>query len=172
MLRTVAAALALLAAQPAAAQDLRVIASWTHGDWLTTTMQNVDFDRRFCAAETTSDTDQVFRIVLYEDDDAFLEVLDGAWDFPGGDSLRFVVSVDGADWTLDGQGWHGAITWDLLDAGDRNELFSRLSNGERLELRMARGDTVATFSLDGADAAIVEANRCWAVERDGGTYQP
>ena len=172
MLRTLLSVLAALAASSATAQSLRTIESWAHGSWLTATMVNTEADRRFCAAQATSDFDQVLRIVLYEDGDAFLEILDTTWDYVNGDPLRFNVIVDRDEWTVTGQGWDGVMSWDLVDPDARGDMLGRLSQGNRLDVRMPNRSRVAQFSLEGAGPAIAAAESCWDAIRAGGDYQP
>lgn len=172
LLTAVTLLFALPAAHPAVAQTLREVEAWPHGDWRLATMVNVDYDRRFCAAETTSKNDQVLRIVLYEDDDAFLEILDPLWDFPGGEPLSFILVVDRDEWTVDGQGWAGAMSWDLIEPADRDDLVELLSFGRKLDIRMLNRSRVARFSLNGADDALAAALACWDAQRAGGEYTP
>ncbi|MCB1338889.1 MAG: hypothetical protein KDK10_16025 [Maritimibacter sp.] len=172
MLRPFLALLAFLFAVPAAAQELRLVESWPAGAWLTASMQNLTYDRRFCAAETTSANDQVFRVVLYEDDDAFIEVLDPAWEYPGGEPLEFILVIDRDEWKVTGQGWPGAMTYDLIDPTDRDRLLAALSTGRKLDIRKLNRSRVAQFSLDGAGQAISSALACWDAERAGGDYKP
>ena len=172
MLRTLVTALVLLTAAPATAQELRMVDSWAHGDWQTATMENTANGLRFCAAETTSLFDQVLRVVLYENDDAFLEIRDVSWDYANGDPLRFNLIVGNHERIVTGQGWDGAMSLDLIDDGLRAAMLDRLSRGTWLDVRMPNRSRVAQFPLDGAGPAIDAAESCWAAIRAGGDYQP
>lgn len=177
MLRMLFVLVAFVVALPAAAQELRLVENWPSEDWVTATMRNVTYGRRFCAAETTTIYDQVFRIVLYEDDDAFLEILDPSWDYTGdddegGDPLTFLLVIDRNEVTLEGQGWDGAMTFDLIDPDVRDPLLAQLSQGHKLDVRMLNRSRVAQFSLAGAETAISSALRCWDAERAGEDYEP
>lgn len=164
--------LALLAALPASAEDLRTTQSWTHGDWQVATMENADTGLGFCAAETVSVFDQVLRIAFYENADAFLEIRDVTWAYPNGDPLRFHLIVGSNERIVTGQGWDGSMSLDLVDDGVRAALLDRLSRGERLDVRMPNRSRVAQFPLDGAGDAIAAAETCWAAIRAGGSYEP
>ena len=128
-------------------------------------MLNTETDKRFCAAETLSVFDQVLRLVLYEDGDAFLEILDVTWEYLNGDPVKFNAIVDSEARVTFGQGWDGAITSDLVDDGIRGALLGRLSGGERLDIRLPNRSRVAQFSLDGAADAIAATEDCWAALR-------
>ncbi len=166
------AGLAALASPPAAAQTLQEVGSRFHGDWRIATMVNVGNGQKLCTAETISLFDQVFAVVLYENDDAFVEIRDVTWDYVNGDPLRFNLIVDGDEQTVIGQGWEGSMSLDLLDAEARADLLGRLSQGTRLDLRMPNRSRVAQFPLDGAGDAIAAAEECWQTIRAGGDYQP
>ena len=172
MLRSLVSALALLAALPAAGQDLATTQSWEHGSWRTATMVNETDGRRFCAAETSSLFDQVLRIALYETGDAFLEIRDVTWAYPNGIPMRFHLIVGSQERIVTGQGWEGSISLDLLDDSQRVAVLDRLTRGEGLDLRLPNRSRIAQFSLDGADAAIEAAKSCWEAIRAGGDYQP
>ncbi len=172
MLRTLLTSLALLASTPVSAQDLRPVDSWDHGTWRVATMVNAGTGLRLCAAETTSVFDQVFSLVFYENDDAFLEIRDVSWDYVNGDPLRFLLIVDRDEAVVTGQGWDGSMSWDLIEPDSRGRLLARLSRGSRLDVRMPNRSRVAQFPLDGAEAAIDAVQSCWAAIRAGGDYQP
>jgi len=172
MLRILVTLLALCAALPAAAQNLEVAEAWEHGDWQTAVMVNAQTDARFCAAETLSVYDQVLRIALYEDGDAFLEIRDVTWDYVNGDPLRFTLIVGSHERIVTGQGWDGSISLDLIDDNLRAAMLDRLSRGDRLDVRMPNRSRVAQFSLNGAAPAIAAVSACWKAIRAGGNYQP
>lgn len=172
MFAKILSAAALCLALPAGAQTLETTGSWDHGDWLTATMQNAGDGRRFCAAETLSLFDQVLRVALYDNGDAFLEIRDVSWDYPNGGPLRFHLIVGSNERLVTGQGWDGSMSLDLLDDGLRAAVLDRLSRGERLDVRMPNRSRVAQFSLDGAEAAITAAETCWTAIRAGDDYQP
>ncbi len=164
--------LALLAALPAGAETLKTTQSWEHGDWRTATMENETTGLRFCAAETLSLFDQVLRVVLYENADAFLEIRDVSWDFANGEPLRFHLIVGSNERIVTGQGWAGAMSLDLVDDGTRAAILDRLSRGDKLDVRMPNRSRVAQFSLKGAGPAIDAARTCWETIKAGGDYQP
>ncbi|HCQ65097.1 MAG TPA: hypothetical protein DIU07_08035 [Rhodobacteraceae bacterium] len=162
----------VLAALPASAETLRTIDSWEHGDWRSATMENATTGQRFCAAETASLFDQVLRIALYENADAFLEIRDVSWDYVNGDPLRFHLIVGSHERIVTGQSWDGAISLDLIDTGLRAAVLDRLSRGDRLDVRLPNRSRVAQFSLAGAGPAIDAVEACWQAIQAGGDYQP
>lgn len=166
------AALVAFATSPSTAETLAETGSWDHGSWRTATMVNADSNRRFCAAETASAFDQVLRVVLYEDADAFLEIRDVTWDYVNGAPLRFNVITDRATSIVTGQGWKGAMTWDLVDADARAKWLDRLAHGGTLDVRMPNRSRVAQFSLADAAPAIAQATQCWEAIQAGGEYRP
>lgn len=171
-MRKLLISLALVTATSVQAETLTTSAARDYGAWRMAVMENTDTGRSFCAAETLSVFDQILRVALYPDD-AFLEIRDVSWAYPNGEPMRFNLITGSQTRTVTGQGWNGAMSFDLLDEATRTALFDHLTqNGPVMDLRLANRSRLAQFPLDGAEAALEAAQTCWRALQAGESYTP
>jgi hypothetical protein len=167
------AMIAVFSAAPSQAQvGLVTIGEWQHGAWMTGLKHPLHSSRKFCTAETQSVAGQTFRVVLYEDADAFVEIIDESLEFKDGDPVEIALRIDNQVEHISGQGWSNAVSWDLIDPIHTAELFVALSAGTRLEVMLFANVTIARFSLRGSRDALAGAQDCWNSLRSGELYTP
>ena len=130
------------------------------GSWYGGLFENSSPRRLFCAAGTDSVVGQNFRIVIYPNADAFVEVIDRTWDFADGDDISFAIEIESVRLDLEGQSWITALTWDLVDPTLTQRLFESLSSGSQIDVLSQSDSLLARFSLNGSRTSIEAMLSC------------
>ncbi len=144
-------------------------ASWnsleTHSfqDWDATYNEYTSRNGRFCAAETSNPSGDVFRMNFFRDGSThFLEIFNSNWSFFEG-NVDFTLSFDsGYTVELKGRSWGDSFTYDFIDQDKTFAIFSIFSKATTVDVLNSNNGILGTFSLLGSEPALRKLVQCFS----------
>lgn len=155
-------AIAQMFSLPLAAQEFESTRLFSSGAWSVDITVDLQQDSIWCAAETTNSEGQLFSVVAYPSAHATVFVFDNRWNFDEVDTIvEFFIQIDDTRWTMDGLSSESGVSVDLNSQNNAGDFVSDIAEGWRMHVLRADEHEMASFSLHGSRAALLELTKCW-----------
>lgn len=114
----------------------------------------------WCSAQTDNSQGQTFALTAYQSDQFTIFIFDHRWDIAPR-PIDFIVDVDYSRWTMSGSGEGIGISITPEDPDNALKFLTELMQGNAVAVMNTNERRLATFSLNGSYAAIINLMDCW-----------
>jgi hypothetical protein len=144
----------------AQAQNYDTKELFSKGAWSVELTHNTTEGTLWCDATTRNRAGQEFSITAFDSGTMALFVFDNRWSLTKR-SVKFLLDIDYARWTIDGTANDKAVSAVMSDARKSVEFLTGLQRGSAVAVFNESERRLATFSLSGSSAALTMLMDCW-----------
>ncbi|MBT0958498.1 hypothetical protein IV417_13995 [Alphaproteobacteria bacterium KMM 3653] len=160
MIRVLLSVLFCFFALSTAAERFESTTIHRNGAWsVDLTVDNTD-GVMWCTAKTTNRRSQTFSISAYKGGTLILYVFDHNWDIAPR-PVRFLLDIDYSRWVIDGNADGFSLSLNLHDPVKAVKFIDELAQSNAVALYNTDVVRLATFSLRGSNASLLELIDCW-----------